>query len=208
MEVSTRTETTAQNIQDILRELCHSKASIELVTEDQEKISCIIDKLVGETSFQVTIKGKNQKDLLKENKEYALGCGGKEGQIYSFVSKCLDDGTPVVTLSIPEEMNVIEQRTHKRFSTLTMNNPYLEVITEAGNEIYILNDLSQGGLSFLIPSHLSEKIRMGDKIKIKKMGKQVFQNYLEGIVIHISSLNSSTTSSLKIGVRFMPASKD
>lgn len=208
MEVSTRTETTAQNIQAILRELCHSKASIELVTEDQEKISCIIDKLVGETSFQVTIKGKNQKDLLKENKEYSLGCGGKEGQIYSFISRCLDDGTPVVTLSIPEEMNVIEQRSHKRFSTLTMNNPYLELLTETGNEIYILNDLSQGGLSFLIPSHLSEKVRMGDKIKIKKMGKQVFQNYLEGIVIHISSLNSSTTSSLKIGVRFMPASKE
>lgn len=205
MEATTRLETASSNIQEIFHHLCESKTSISLLTDTNETISCIIEALDGSSKFQVKLKDKSKRELLKPNMEYSIGCGGKDGEIYSFICKCLDEGAVLATLTLPQEITVLEQRNHERFNTLNMKNPYLELVTKTGESktIYILNDLSQGGLSFLIPKHLEDTIKIGDKIYIKKMGKQLFTDPISGIVIHKNPLTTVSSSSIRIGVRFL-----
>jgi c-di-GMP-binding flagellar brake protein YcgR len=205
MEATTRLETASSNIQEIFHHLCESKTSISLLTDTNETISCIIEALDGTNKFQVKLKDKSKRQLIKPNMEYSIGCGGKDGEIYSFICKCLDEGAVLATLTLPQEITVLEQRNHERFNTLNMKNPYLELVTKSGENkiIYILNDLSQGGLSFLIPKHLEDTIKIGDKIYIKRMGKQLFKEPISGIVIHKNPLTTVSSSSIRIGVRFL-----
>lgn len=205
MEATTRLETASSNIQEIFHQLCESKTNISLLTDTNETVSCIIQALDGPNKFQVKLKDKSKMELIRPNTEYSLGCGGKDGEIYSFICKCIDEGAIVATLSIPDQIQVLEQRTHERFNTLNMKNPYLELVTSKGENkiIYILNDLSQGGLSFLIPKHLEDTIKIGDKVYIKRMGKQLFKEPISGIVIHKNPLTNVSSSSIRIGVRFL-----
>jgi len=204
MEATSRVETISSNIHMIFKEFSKSKRSISLITNANETVKCIVDSYKGDGTFQIKIQDKNKLALIKPDSTYSIGCGGKDGEIYSFISKCLTDGAVVATLSIPSEVKVVEQRIHKRINTLNMKNPYLELVsTDSGlAPIYILNDLSNGGLSFLVPAHLESTIKIGDKISIKRMGNQVFAEPLEGIIIHKNPLSSGSTSSVRVGVRF------
>lgn len=205
MEATSRLETISSNIHLIIKEFNETKRPISILTDTNESISCIVESFKGDGTFQIKIKDNAKKKLLIPNKEYSVGCGGKDGEIYSFITKCLEDGATETTLSVPSEVKITEQRTHKRINTLNMKNPYLELVLEDGapGPIYILNDLSKGGLSFLVPKHLEETVKIGDRILVKRMGKQEFIEPLLGIIIHKTPLGTKSSTTFRVGVRFL-----
>ena len=203
MEPKSRVETGAKEIKDVILQLFSDKLTINLVTDSNIQIPCTIVKVEDDDGvFQVQLKNKKQQKYIKPDENYAIGCG-REGSIYNFMCKCLDDGPYTIKFAIPDEMSILDQREHKRFGTLTLQNPYIEVGVDDGQEAYLMNDLSQGGLSFLIPKYMASKFESGQIVKIYRIGKQSFKIPIQAEIRHISTSASGMKSTLKVGVLFL-----
>jgi c-di-GMP-binding flagellar brake protein YcgR len=203
MSSKSRTETGVKEIKEILSQLQKDKMTVNVVNENNVMIPVTITKLEEEAeAFQIALKNKKQIKYIVPGQAFSLGCG-RDGSVYNFVAKCLDDGPYVIRFELPGEMTILEQREHKRFGTLTLQNPYIEVGVDDGQEAYLMNDLSQGGLSFLVPKYMSNKFEPKQIVEIYRIGKQTFKKPITAEIRHISQSAGGMKSTLKIGVRFL-----
>lgn len=83
-----------------------------------------------------------------------------------------------------------------------MSNPSVQVWTSSGSFCFNLNDISQGGVSFMVPNHLAQYINIGDKVKIKKVGSLSFEQPLIIEILHCSKLGAKSGGMVRFGGQF------
>lgn len=196
--------TEQSEVQSIISDLFYENTFLSVAIGQHEQIKCEIDLFDTQAeSIKVKLRNTKKKYVLKQNGEYSFSAHGRDGEIYEFVARCIEDGAIQAEIQIPNEIQVTEQRAHKRFCTSKMNNPFIELETSHGSFTLVLQDLSQGGISFLVPKHLEEYFCSGDTVKIWKMGAQVFNDALELEVLHKAEITEGTRNSVKVGGQFV-----
>ena len=74
-------------------------------------------------------------------------------------------------------------------------------------QTFMLSDLSQGGLSFIIPIEQQENFERDKTVIIKRIGSKTFKNEVRAKVVHLSTLSEIIETQMKVGLQYEEAPK-
>lgn len=182
-----------------------SSVQLTLFTTKEESIKFTINNITDNNTLQIEYINSSDKEKLIENKLYNITCA-MEGASYTFVSHY--ESNPEL-LSIASIITVIEKRAYERFGTEKFPKPYLKVNMHEDQYTFILCDLSQGGLAFLVSAQLAKNFIARKSIEIKEIGSKRFSTPIKAVIIHCGPYQKDNTKGIqtsqsfhKVGIQF------
>lgn len=210
MNFNSRTEKNKVSIMILLKEICDLKQ--EVVLWQQTALGRIIHR-----AFISQIQ--NNQIVIESPFEIFNGFTGKETLYFhsdhrqvTFKVKNFQYDKNKVILPIPTEIKAIELRKIPRIIlNQDFTTPELAFFKnrafEAGTKEFSfkLHDISEFGLSFIIPRGGLPKFAKGDELFFDQLGECKFEKIVKGTIRHISPLIEGETFSnsyYKVGVQF------
>ncbi len=191
-----------KNIISVLDKIFDTKYPIDLITEKNKRLNTILSNVdVENKCFHLKFQKDEYQELLLENRLYTIGCA-IDGTLYNFITRCIDKGPYSPRFSFPIEMTIIDKRSYKRYSTIALSNPYLDIEVRDETHSFMMSDISQGGLSFIIPVEQRKDFPIDKIISIKKIGNKELKENISAKVVHISTLVDDFENQLKVGIQY------
>lgn len=201
VSTSFKVEKDKRLIQNIFNKYIENNIELFLVTEKGIKISLTIEELLDDQNFAVKVYNEDDKALLKENRLYSIA-SYTEGAVHNFIVKCNDGGPYLISFNYPSELTIIDKRNFTRYEVGELSNPYIQINSQGNESVFVICDISQGGLAFIVPSIYSEQFQVKDYIHIKKIGKKKVSPGIKAEIMHLSPLHENHETFIKVGVSF------